>query len=232
MEWLGNALATCVVKNGEIVFNSDITDDGLNTIYEELRVAIQDGKLPHYKVIGISYTAAGTVAEDYVSKLRGANRSYIETYVQLQHVILGSVKGECSYIKTTPVWKLISNQRDIYSDNEALLWAGTGESVTDSLIRNIPILKTSSESNILALLITSGTGFIDFDSYAGVIAQYNKDNTVQFAPVAQYFNLSPYLVIRRYHKGDGVLRFTYKVDINEAVLTELLNEYGINYMGG
>lgn len=71
-----------------------------------------------------------------------------------------------------------------------------------------------------------GTGFEDFDSYASELAQYNRENKVQYAPVAQYFNLSSYLVIRRYHEGDERLRFTYKVDVNEAVLTQILNAYG------
>lgn len=223
---IGTALATCKVSNGEIHFEMNLSNDDLKDIYEILRVAIQDGQLPHYKVIGISYTAGGSTAEDYVSKLRGANRSYIETYVQLQQVIFGEVKGECTYAKTLPIWRLVSNDKDIRSDNASLLWAGSAESVRDSLICDIPILKTKNTGYILSLLVTMGTGFEDFDSYASELAQYNRENKVQYAPVAQYFNLSSYLVIRRYHEGDERLRFTYKVDVNEAVLTQILNTYG------
>ena len=160
---IGAALATCKVSNGEIHFEMNLSNDDLKDVYENLRVAIQDGQLPHYKVIGISYTASGSTAEDYVSKLRGANRSYIETYVQLQQVIFGEVKGECTYAKTLPIWRLVSNDKDIRSDNSSLLWAGSAESVRDSLICDVPILKTKNTGYILSLLVTMGTGFEDLD---------------------------------------------------------------------
>ena len=217
-----DALKKCEVRDSKVILNTELTWSELSWLYEKLRVGIQDGKIPHFKVIGMKYNSAlGIAPTDYVSKLKGANQSYVETYVSLQSVVYSGAFGEPYDLGNGHVgWVRLSDNTDIRSDNGSLLWDGTGTcEVDDSLIRDVSILKVDKPDSVLEVMVAEGTGYVDFSEYNYALLKYS------FVPVAQYFNLTPYLVLSRLRPEDTALKFTYKENINEEVLTEILRNY-------
>ena len=230
MKNLKELLIDCRVESSVLKLNTKVSTEDLKALYELLRVDLQDGNIPHYKVVAAKYLSGGKMPpNDYVSKLRGANKSFAELYVSLQSVIIGEVFGSDDVTAEAMKQRgkygvLLSNETNIESDNGSLLWSGTGTNfLQESLVMKIPIIRTENVNNSIQFVVAKGKGYSDFVSCMPYLLQQEG-----FVPIAQYFNLSPYILLKRYKEGDIELGFTYKDNINESVLTKILRDYALD----
>jgi len=220
------------VKNGSLLVEG--ADTGcMRRIHQLLQTALFEGKLPHYRPIGVYVKGTVDSVRDVVARAPGVSKSYIELFRDMRSVIMSQGRGVLR--------RSLMDERPASSECMGFLYAGSGDVTTDGsfqfvgdpghkvemLVQGIPILKLGSGCE-LRVIMYRGTGLVDFGRAEHLVKQQERvaGITGGYVPLRAVYNLCNELVLRPYQEADGnMLRFTYKCSINEKVLTEIISRF-------
>lgn len=222
------ALMNCTVKDSELILQADLGIESIIRIGDDLRRAIQDGEIPHVKVVASTIsTGDGIAVQDFVSKSSNVSKSYAELSVVYKDLVFAELGGDTSKVEldrgaegTIDEYGLVSsNGTEVTASNDTLFYCGETSRKVRPLIKDVDIIKFRSPGAALSMLVTEGVGIREFTRTGGKIAG------AVCVPVRQYFNLSPFLAVRRYLDGDKTVKLMYKRDIDESVLQSIIRNY-------
>ena len=228
---LFRALSQCDLNEGVLSFNGLDSNDVLQ-LNDILREALLGDEIPHYKVVGVHVTQGGFVSSsDYITKIRGTNKSYIELLNVFNDLIFAEARGSCSlYPDLNPtrlgLGYIMGVDNEVKSDNKSLFFEGCGVTdVAESLVKDLDVIKLNNPTSTIHLVTYRGTGLIDFTEASNLFFGLDL-----FKPVRAVYDLNNIFSISIPKLGDTTIKLWYKRDINEKVLLKILRDYGSDNM--
>lgn len=240
--YIRDQLSNCVLENG-IIRIPDSSAETIRMVGDQLRHDVMTMNVPHYKVIGVRVVTGSIGMSNYVIKSKDVDKSYAELLAVLHNVIYAEGGG---YINPNLMDSdlqiridsrgdlafMVGVDEDIRSDNNTLYYVGEG-TCPDSLVRDIPIIKSKSNSFSINLLLKRGTGNISFTEaekvfkeVKNVAREYDqRREVIDYVPISQYYDLTDVLTIPMYMTGDKGIRLRYKKPVNENVLQQIIKSY-------
>ena len=241
-------LADCQIQNG-ILTVPGLSSEGYSLLATELRKAIIDYKVPHWKIIGVHVKLGnGNQIEDFVTKCEGLNKSYAELLPVLKQVAAGKGGGEpaiirartgksanCFYKKQGDISFIADMEDDITT--KTMFYESFPSSHID-FIKDVDILH--ADYGTFQALMYKGTGCISFNDAMKIIDAYNTNDAicssdmekVTYCPMTAVYDLSQFVNVKLYKTGDNFLKLLYKTDIHESVLQDILTQFGEDIVGG
>lgn len=234
------ALAECTIKNGELTTPySGLDVKGLGDF---LRVAVQKGEIPHTKVVAVKVGWGANTQGDLtlIKKTNAASRSYAELQGILQDVVFETGggkapndfkwKGTVQTLGLREVWeKQIGHAMSICKhvttgDGKSIVYVQEVDKRLRFLVDDVNIIDFTRDDAKISFVLKEGTGVVDFNNEV----TQNIVESCRYFPVMQYYNLTPFLTVKRYREGETSVKFMYKRQIDEEVLQSILRKYGSN----
>lgn len=234
-----STLANCRIEKGELTVRG-LTSEEYAQLAQELRTAVVDYAIPHWKIVAIYIKLKGLDQfVDFVTKPRDVSKSYAEMIPILKEVVAveggGFAPGIPKEIKVfyksvgdlSFIW---GNENSINTYNGGILYSGTKDVV--KFLKDVDIIETQSCS--LFAIMYKGTGVVDFDKAQHIIKHFSDafegildtNNTIAYCPMTAVYDLSQFFTIKRPSTSDTAIRLLYKSEIDETVLQEILRAYG------
>lgn len=92
-ELVKRALSDCIVLDGEIMFLSPLSPDELRQVYAGLTEDLFSFNIPHYRIVGILFTASKMYTKSVIRKHEVFDRSIVELAEEVSMVIPLSLGG-------------------------------------------------------------------------------------------------------------------------------------------
>ena len=237
-------LADCTLKNG-ILTVPNLHDFEYVQLASELRTAIINYEVPHWKIIGIN-VALPDVSQlvDFVTKPKGVSKSYAELIPVMKKVIAAEGGGVPSAVRdlTLDAGCFYKKPGDIafISDTEGIVNTYDGH-LTYECYPNHPVKFLSktdiieTESSIVTAIMYRGTGLVDFSETQAIIAQSYRNNLHivasgqpkrVYCPMSVVYDLSQFVTVKFAGEHDQSVKLLYKSAIDETVLESILKQFG------
>lgn len=230
---LARALAESSLENGTLRVEGLMKNE-IKQLNEELRNALLNCEIPHYKVVGVNVVTGGNTSSiDYITKLEGVSKSYTELFVTFDDLIYsGKYSKEennnklSDEINIPGTWySLMAISNKVTSSNDTIFHTGMGmSSVANALLKNVDIIDFNRSGCAIHLIVKHGTGILDFEESSNFLK--NSD----YKPVRAVYDLNGIFSIKLYEESDKGIYLKYKRDINESVLLQILQEFGRSYI--
>ena len=237
-------LANCTLKNG-ILTVPNLHDFEYVQLASELRTAIINYEVPHWKIVGIN-VALPDVSQlvDYVTKPKGVSKSYAELIPVMQKVVAAEGGGipsavrdiegdvECFYKEPGDI-AFISDTEGVVNTYDGHLTYECYPSHPVKFLCKTDIIET--ESSIVTAIMYRGTGLVDFSDAQGIIAQSYRNNIHvassgqpkrAYCPMSVVYDLSQFVTVKFAGEHDQAVKLLYKSDIDETVLESILKQFG------
>lgn len=240
--YIRDQLSSCVIDKG-VIHIPDSSDETIRAVGDQLRHDVLSMNVPHYKVIGVKVVAGSMGMSNYVIKSKDVDRSYAELLAVLHNVIYAEGGGYVNpNLMDSDFQNNIDNRgdlafmvgvdEDIRSDNKTLYYVGEG-TCPDSLVRDVPIIRSKSNSFSINLLLKRGTGNISFveaekvfKDIKNIAREYEqRHEVIEYVPISQYYDLTDILTVPMYMFGDKGIRLRYKKPVNESALQQIVRSY-------
>ena len=212
-------LVDATLQNGVLRVAGLITSE-IKQLNVELRNDLLKYNIPHRKVLGIHIKALnGCWMSDFVSKVQGIEKSYVEMFVSLNDFIMNE------YRRMDKKEIILSTNHKVETTNGSLIQISTRE-VVDSLIRNVPIINFEKMGSTLYLLTYHAKGMLDFSASSRIL------RGTEYKPLRVVYDLNSVFTVKQYQEGDDAIFFMYKREINEFVLLNILRCYAMEICEG
>lgn len=237
-------LANCTLKNG-ILTVPNLHDFEYVQLASELRTAIINYEVPHWKIVGIN-VALPDVSQlvDFVTKPKGVSKSYAELIPVMKKVVAAKGGGvpsvvrdiegdvECFYKEPGDI-AFISDTEGVVNTYDGHLTYECYPSHPVKFLCKTDIIET--ESSIITAIMYRGTGLVDFSDAQGIIAQSYRNNIHvassgqpkrAYCPMSVVYDLSQFVTVKFAGEHDQAVKLLYKSDIDETVLESILKQFG------
>lgn len=240
--YIRDQLSSCVIDKG-VIRIPDSSDETVKAVGDQLRYDVLSMNVPHYKVIGVKVVAGSMGMSNYVIKSKDVDRSYAELLAVLHNVIYAEGGGYISPNIMDSEFQsnidsrgdlafMVGVDEDIRSDNKTLYYVGEG-TCPDSLVKDVPIIKSKSNSFSINLLLKRSTGSIGFVEAEKVFKEIKtaangyeeRREIIDYVPISQYYDLTDIITIPMYMPGDKWIRLRYKQPVNENILQQIIRSY-------
>lgn len=218
------------VKNRELVIPG-AGKEQMRKLHQVLQSALFQDQIPHYRPIGAYIKGTVKHPSDMVTRVLGVNKSYIELWRDTKDLIMAEgggflQNGLLGDQEKNKDFGVIYTVETATTSNGGFQFCGMGKKTASMLVKNVPVV-TLVEGCEVKLFLYRGTGLIDFfqaeDLLRHLILNYDASRVI---PQRAVYSLYNNLVLQPYREEDeDVLRFTYKCDIDEAVLTRIIQDY-------
>lgn len=226
--FLATALSNCKLKNG-VLSVLGLNTEQVNLLNEELRVALLENMIPHYRVVGVNIYVSGCVADiDYITKSSEVSKSYTELLRVFNELIFAEGGGEPDIKfrsdELSNLGFIRAIEKEITSSNNSLYYSGKGIcNIAEALVKDVNIIKFLTAGRELKLVIRRNIGMFDFiDKWTMCEHEYK--------PVRAVYDLNNIFCIMLPKKGDKNIYFMYKKKINEKVLEKILQDFGKDFI--
>lgn len=240
-------LSISEVRNRQLIVPGANAEQ-MRHIHRVLQSALFQDRIPHYRPIGACIKGMVKYPSDMVTRALGVNKSYIELWRDTKDLIMAEGGGFLQEdLRRSAVEK--ENFAFIYAvdtattSNNSFKFCGMGDKEARMLVRDVPVISLGEGCEV-KLFLYRGTGLIDFTQARNILYResgLNKvilrnkvvgDGGIQFVPQRAVYSLYNNLVIQPYQEEDGnVLHLTYKCDIDEDVLTRIVQGFAVD-LGG
>lgn len=224
---LATALSNCEIKNG-VLYVPDLNTEQIILLNNELRIALLENKIPHYRVVGVNIHVSGYVIDiDYITKPSGVSKSYTEILCAFNDLVFSKGGGEpdinAGSLEGDSLGFIRAIEKEITSSNKSLYYSGEGiSSIAEALVEDIDIIKFSTSGKQLKLVIKRDIGIIDFtDKWTMCKHDYK--------PVRAVYDLNNIFCVMLPKQGDKEIHLVYKKKINEKVLERILQDFGKDF---
>lgn len=229
---LFRALSECELNDGVLSFNG-LDSDSVIKLNQLLREALLGYEIPHYKVIGAYVSQGGvTTSANYITKIRGTNKSYVELLSAFNDLVFAEARGEYRSVPNdippnqSGLGYIMAIDNEVKSDNGSLFYDGCGLMDTaQSLVKDVNIIKLNTTTANIHLAIYKGTGMVDFTEAKNLIYP-----SYTLVPVRAVYDLNSIFSIFIPNPGDTTIKLWYKKPVNESVLLKILQDFGKDNM--
>lgn len=237
------------IENG-ILKSPLFNEDNIEAYTEILRKDVMNSEVPHWKTVAVAVSDGET--RTAIHTIKGTYTSYIKLGIAANSLILANPIEELSALEEETFGldkqnfrkiKLVSavDKDDVntgISSNTKLVYPTVKRSIKNSagevigtnatmenievetLVKDTKITEISAATEISFILLRS-TGMLDFDKTSEFIK--NSSGLIKYYPTRAIYDLNDVISIKRYDPSfkEGI-RITYKKNINENVLKEIL----------
>lgn len=238
------ALTECNIMNSELTVPYPGID--MKELGDTLRGAIQRGEVPHTKVIAVKVGWGANTQGDLtvIKKTAVASRSYAELQGILQDVIFetgggkapGDFKWRFKSVRDFNIKEILEKQTGYAvsvsnhvttGNDKSIIYTQEADRGVTFLIDDVSVIDFTRDDAKISFVLKEGTGVVDFNNEI----VKNISESSRYFPVMQYYNLTPFLSVRRCKSGaEKSVKFMYKRHINEKVLQNIIRNYGESLM--
>lgn len=217
------------VRNREMVIPG-ASEGQMRALHRELQTALFKNLIPHYRPIGVCIKGKVSYAGDTVTRVAGVNKSYIELWRDMRSLIMAEGGGfqQEGLLKLEKVdgFGFVYAMGNVTTSNGSVRFCGVGEKVAPTLVKNMPLVNLEDGCEVRVVMYR-GVGMVDFARAESIMKfKLRNSSKYRYVPLRAVYSLYDNLVIQPYKEDDGdSLRFTYKCDIDEAVLTRIIQDY-------
>ena len=218
-------LAECTLDNG-VLRVPGLHGRELAKFCDELWRKFMLYEIEFYKPVGVyvtsSVTRFGVGDSNVTTKIFKTSESYLELFKSLSQLIYASV-GSLEEEKQSNSGVIVTRIGDnVASSNGSLVVQGMGASgVPESLLPDVHILTRVDDTVNMNLFCYKSHGFLSFQEVSSLLPNSS------YVPIAQLYDLTESLFIKRPEVGDDAIYFKYKKRINERVLEQILKNNAV-----
>ena len=208
------------LKNGEFRFIDESVSDEQYAAYSEIfRLDLLAEKVPHWKPIGVKVNTANAPTSALVT-IEGTYTSYIKLSIESNNIILAnpiSVDGSATVMLQGGAQEAVGEfNPQLISRATRLIYPNEPQHPVDNLIKGVTIAAIEPTKTISFYLARS-IGVMDFKETSDRIKGLSG-----YWPVRAIYDLNDIISVRKYKPGDGCIKFTYKKDISEMALKDII----------
>lgn len=243
-------LAKCELNDGILTVPGLKPVDYIR-LAKELRDAIIDYKVPHWKIVAIHIKLGNSSQfEDFITKPEGIDKSYAELLPVFKKVVAAEGGGEpvivkiksgndanCFYKKPGDM-SFIADTEDIVNTYDGHITYESFPSKSVEFLKDVDILE--AENGTVQAIMYRGTGCIEFSDAMEIIESYNTNSAVcsagvdkvTYCPMTAVYDLAQFVNVKLPSENDMCVKLLYKSKINEEVLHKILVQFGNDMIGG
>lgn len=213
----------CLLKDGILTFQDN--EMRLFDIFSIFRKDLLSKGIPNYRPVGI--IVYGSKSNDMVQVVKDISMSYLEAGFVTNNLVVSDKIG----IRNKEFHMTVNDDEDFSFITYAKSHGEPGEYyITGKGMKNVVTLLNSfelfgdyvaaSDAFTTDIVLYKGTGFRSFDDNYSLfnLTQSTFFPTTTDYALFNYFRLMPY-------GGEDYLKLNYTVDLNEEVLSRILNDY-------
>ena len=218
----------CRVTNGELHLTRDISTERVQVLSQKLYNMFADYEIPHWRVVGCSVRDNGRAVESVINKINGINMSYVELMQALSNVIISTRHGkfytpdfgnnsESGVPSERFAHIMVRDYIGVVTTSNGVRYYGESSIPVQCLTRGEYLFDAIGKNVEVFAYLEYGTGMKDFSENNKV---FKSSSSV--VPCNTVYDLTSAVMVKPYTYGDKTVKFTYFKDVDETVLTEIL----------
>lgn len=231
MESCLESLVNCELHDGRLTVPG-FSSDRYRQLAQELRVAVINYSVPHWKIIAVYVKLKGLDQfVDFVTKPKNVSKSYAEMVPVLKRVAAarGAIQSPfvqefgVAYKEVGDLSFIWGSENVISTYNGSLKYEGSNGKI--DFLHKVDIVETNS--CIMHAIMYKGTGVVSFEEAQKIVQllEWDQQVNVVYCPMTAVYDLSQFFMVKPAADDRGVL-LRYKADIDEAVLQDIFRQFG------
>lgn len=239
-----------IVKNGFVTFTDpNVNDKDVEKLFNDFRVDLLDCQIPHYRPVAFGVTGPVLSVPDVLTKYAGLNLNVAEIAFKLMPIIASKQFGlplECmsrstmssDFVKKMSYMNIFSEEEDMsyYSHmtgksngghRTVYQVNGMGAAVPKFLMRYDDLFPRIPTNMRISVVLAKDKGFHEFSSRLSF-----QHKGVNLWSIRSEYALYDYIRCRVDYLQGRTFRLDYKVNLDESVLAEILDNYFTTKIGG